>query len=559
MYEGASHALGRIALAGLEPYLRILVQTYQDPKDASRKLRNSSRSLQTRMDSGSSPLASSPATAAPTFFWSTYGFWIWCEHSVSRVLQASGKGVVDGGSRGGMGAQTDTSEGKIAKAASPSPTIEIDSKQYQIDEWYNVPSNILFQTSRRLHVQKDHPISITRSVIESRFPSPTFKHYNTFSPAVSTHKNFDSLGFPADHPGRSKTDTYYINQETVLRTHGSAHELELFRANQSEGWILSADVYRRDTIDRSHYPVFHQVDGARMWDRRKVPNGDVAAAVLKDLDALPTHNMKVENPRPTVHPERNPLQTEHSMAEAEAIAAHLKRSLELMIVDIFSRAKAAAVAADPDFSDEPLQVRWIEAYFPWTTPSWELEIFWQGDWLEVLGCGLVKHDLMVKSDQPDQLGWAFGIGLERVAMLLFEIPDIRLFWSRDPRFLSQFTGVSENLHTLKRYIPFSKYPACYKDVAFWLRSSSSAGGGTKANVQDFHENDVMEIVRDIGGDVVEDVTQTDSFTHPTTGRKSVCYRINYRSLEKTLTNMEANQYHEEIRRTLVDRLGVELR
>lgn len=386
-----------------------------------------------------------------------------------------------------------------------------------------------------------------------------YKYHNDFYPVVSTHQNFDSLGFPADHPGRSKTDTYYVNKETVLRTHTSAHQADVFRRNESEGFLISADVYRRDAIDRSHYPIFHQMEGARMWDRTKVPNGDIAAAVWKDIENLPVHSMEVEDPNPSTHPERNPLQTEHSAEEAEAIAAHLKRSLELVVVEIFSRAKSAAMAANPDFVDEPLKVRWVEAYFPFTSPSWELEIFWQGDWLEVLGCGVVKQDIMTKAGVPSQLGWAFGIGLERIAMLLFEIPDIRLFWSKDERFLGQFRGLSANLGGLKRFVPFSKHPACYKDIAFWLRSSSSAGGGDKANAHDFHENDIMEIVRDIGGDVIEDVTKFDEFTHPTTGRKSLTYRINYRSLERTLTNKEANNYHNAVGQALVDKFGIELR
>lgn len=98
---------------------------------------------------------------------------------------------------------------------------------------------------------------------------------------------------------------------------------------------------------------------------------------------------------------------------------------------------------------------------------------------------------------PDQVGWAFGLGLERIAMLLFGIPDIRLFWSRDERFLDQFVQGE-----ITRFVPFSKHPPCYKDVAFWLKgSSSSAGGG----VPQFHENDMMEVVRGVAGDLVEDV------------------------------------------------------
>ena len=301
------------------------------------------------------------------------------------------------------------------------------------------------------------------------------------------------------------------------------------------------------------------MEGARIWDRRRVPNGDIAKAVWADVERLPKHDLKVEDPNPTVHEERNPLQKEyHSLEEVEAIGTHLKRTLEGVVVEIFSKAKEAALAAGVEVVGraEPLRVRWIEAYFPFTSPSWELEVFWQGDWLELLGCGVSKQELLMNAGVPDKLGWAFGLGLERVAMLLFSIPDIRLFWSKDPRFLSQFSADK----SLSRFVPFSPHPACYKDVAFWLRSSSSsAGGGSRSNSQDFHENDVMEIIRDIGGDLVEDVKLVDEFKHPKTGRKSLCYRINYRSLERTLTNEEVNELHDNVRAELVKNFGVELR
>ncbi|KAJ9158376.1 Phenylalanyl-tRNA synthetase [Coniochaeta hoffmannii] len=449
----------------------------------------------------------------------------------------------------------------IAKELTSTPSsVTIRDKTFTTDPWYNVPQNVLAATSRHLHLQKDHPVSITRQIIESVFPRPTFKSHNTFHPVVSTYENFDSLGFPPDHPGRARSDTYYINASTLLRTHTSAHEAQLFRASESDGYLITADVYRRDEVDRTHYPVFHQMEGARVWDRAKVPNGDIAAAVWADLERLPKHNIKVEDPNPPFHAERNPLQGDHhSAAEAEAIGAHLKRSLELMVVEIFTRAKAAAAKADPNHVDEPLRVRWVEAYFPFTSPSWELEVYYAGDWLEVLGCGVSKQELFINAGVPSQLGWAFGIGIERIAMLLFQIPDIRLFWSTDERFLGQFTGVSDDLSKLKRFVPFSKYPACYKDVSFWLRSTSAAGGNTKANAHDWHENDLMEIVRSICGDVVEDVKLVDEFSHPKTGRRSMCYRINYRSLEKTLTNEETNRMHETVRNALVEKLGVEIR
>ncbi|KAI0112196.1 phenylalanyl-tRNA synthetase mitochondrial precursor [Nemania sp. FL0031] len=447
-----------------------------------------------------------------------------------------------------------------AALASQQHQTEINGQKYETDSWFNIPPNVINKVPRKLHLQKDHPIYITRQIIQSVFPTPTFKYHDSLDPVVTTHQNFDSLGFEKDHPGRAKSDTYYVNSDTLLRTHTSAHQAETFRANLSDGYLISADVYRRDEIDRSHYPIFHQMEGARSWDRTTVPNGDIAAAVWSDIEKLPKHSVEVQDPNPPFHNERNPLQEgHHSAAEAEAIAAHLKRSLELMVVEIFTRAKAAAKKADPDFVDEPLQVRWVEAYFPFTSPSWELEVYYDGDWLECLGCGVVKQKLYINAGVPNQLGWAFGIGLDRIAMLLFKIPDIRLFWSQDDRFLKQFRGVSDDLDSLRRFKPFSKYPGCYKDVSFWLSSTSAAGGSIKANVHDFHTNDVMEIVRSVAGDDVEDVKLVDEFTHPKTGRRSMCYRINYRSPERTLTNQQTNYFHDKVREALVKRLGVEIR
>lgn len=95
----------------------------------------------------------------------------------------------------------------------------------------------------------------------------------------------------------------------------------------------------------------------------------------------------------------------------------------------------------------------------------------------------------------NKIGWAFGLGLERIAMVLFSIPDIRLFWSEDVRFLSQFEQGKINA-----FQPYSKYPSCFKDVSFW--TPQSAG---------FHENDFCDIIRDTAGDLVENVEKVMSF------------------------------------------------
>jgi phenylalanyl-tRNA synthetase alpha chain len=455
--------------------------------------------------------------------------------------------------------------------------LTIDGKQYPTDGWTNVPDTILAQYRRNLHIQPNHPLSITRTLIESCFPN--FQHHNDIPGVVTVDQNFDSLGFAQDHPGRSGTDTYYINKDTLLRTHTSAHEVEIFRGNTSDAYTISADVYRRDAVDRTHYPIFHQMEGAKTWDRNSFQsNDDFLHALQTDLNNFKAVDIEVQDPNPPFHPERNPLQDKyHSAIEAELVGAHLKRNLERMAVTIFTEAdkalKASGHEAGPEDS-EPLKVRWVEAFFPHTSPSWELEVWWRGDWLEVLGCGVVDQPLLIRSDVPSRVGWAFGLGLERLAMLLFGIPDIRLFWSKDPRFLGQF---NEN-KPIQRFQPFSKYPAAPRDVAFWLPKSgpvvaetqaatsttpSPAGGQatepTLGQAPVFHENDLMEVVRSTAGDSVEDVTCIDNFTHPKTGRQSLCYRVTYRSLEKTLTNEEANAMHEQIRRELVSRFGVELR
>lgn len=95
------------------------------------------------------------------------------------------------------------------------------------------------------------------------------------------------------------------------------------------------------------------------------------------------------------------------------------------------------------------------------------------------------------------MGWAFGLGLERIAMILFSIPDIRLFWSTDQRFLEQFKADTK----IATFKPYSKFPPCYKDVSFWLPQSSD---------RDWHENDFCDVVRDVAGDLVADVKLVSS-------------------------------------------------
>ncbi|OCT54206.1 Phenylalanine--tRNA ligase, mitochondrial [Cladophialophora carrionii] len=445
---------------------------------------------------------------------------------------------------------------------------------YIFDETSNLSSSILGLVGRNLYEQPDHPIAITRKLIESCFEEPTFNHFAMNNPVVTVTDNFDTLGFPKDHPGRSRTDTYYVNSTHLLRTHTSAHEHNAFQwlahNTSSKGYTICADVYRRDSIDRSHFPVFHQMEGARVWQ----PQETRAAVIQRDCNDMPKTNLLVEDQATDFSTDANPLQPEHNPEEVHLVARHLKLSLEQVIQRIFQASQASLPSAAR--SDAPMQARWIEAYFPFTSPSFELEVDWNGEWLELLGCGVTKQSILENAGLTDHIGWAWGVGIERFAMLLFGIPDIRLFWSTDPRFLKQFTRGK-----ITKFEPFSKYPACYKDIAFWINATPSgsslvghpsasgvaaAAGGdaTKASPTEtqpaaFHENDIMEVVRDVAGSLVEDVKLVDEFVHPTSGRKSLCYRINYRSLERTLTNDEVNGLHEEVGQRMKGLFGVELR
>lgn len=390
-----------------------------------------------------------------------------------------------------------------------------------------------------------HPIGILRDMFEKQLASlGGYTFYNDFGPVVTKYENFDALGFPEDHVGRNKTDTYYLNRKTLLRTHTSAHEPHCYKNSTTPGYLISADVYRRDTIDRTHYPAFHQMEGAYAWSRTEHGN-KITDAIQRDLDALPKSNIIVEDPNPAFHSVNNPKGDHFTDLEAELVSQHLKRTLELLIANVFDNARKAAIVAgsrDPDL-EAPLKARWIEAYFPWTAPSYEMEVWWKGEWLEVCGCGLVREHVLHNAGITDKISWAFGIGLERMAMLLFGIPDIRLFWSLDPRFASQFSP-----NTVTFFKPYSKYPGTLRDVAFWVDVNTPV-----------HENDIMAIVREIAGDLVENVTLIDEFVHPTTGRASQCYRINYQSMDSSLTNTEINEYQEQVRSRLITEYGLELR
>ena len=320
---------------------------------------------------------------------------------------------------------------------------------------------------------------------------------------------------------------------------------------------MFGDCYRRDEIDASHYPVFHQTEGVRVWQR------------------------SAEDVR-------------QSRLTVEWLVSDLQATLDGLVDHLFG-------------SNTPR--RWLDDSFPFTSPSLQVEVQFHGRWMEVLGCGVIQPAICqhftprrsahtqqadsggtVGEGRGEVVGWAFGLGLERLAMVLFDIPDIRLFWSDDPRFIRQFEAASatssaqhsssSSFHSI-RFVPFSKFPATRRDLSLWLPDpaqppargaqgqSLGDGGVTMSDLPaatsspssaSFHENDLYAVIREVAGDLVESVEVVGAdFVQPDSARRSRCYRITYRHMSSSLTHTQVNAVHERVRHTVEQRLPVQLR
>lgn len=150
-------------------------------------------------------------------------------------------------------------------------TVDILGEHYQTDHLTNITPAIISKVGRNLHNVPFHPLNLIFKRIEAYFHqtflrrgNPVFSAYNRLSPVVTLEQNFDSLLVPPNHVSRSQSDTYYINSKYMLRAHTSAHQRDLIRSGL-DSFIVAGDVYRRDAVDSTHYPVFHQVEGVRLF------------------------------------------------------------------------------------------------------------------------------------------------------------------------------------------------------------------------------------------------------------------------------------------------------
>ncbi len=339
----------------------------------------------------------------------------------------------------------------------------------------NITVGITNRMNKNLHNKSNHPLEIIKLKIQSFFGESFYK-FDTLNPVVTVMENFDKLLIPKDHPARATSDTYYVDKDSVLRTHTSAHQNELLSKGYTK-FLVTGDVYRKDEIDSSHYPVFHQMEGVCVMDG----GVDAKEELLKTLEGL---------------------------------VNHLFPGCEYRVND---------------------------DYFPFTNPSFEIEVKFRDKWLEILGGGVMQPEILANCGLEGKSAWAFGLGLERLAMILFNIPDIRYFWTEDERFIKQFESGD-----IVQFEEYSKYPPCFKDISFWLN-------------EDYNYNNFCEIVRECGGDIIEQIELIDDFTNSKTEKTSHCYRISYRSNDRSLTNEEVDEIQEEIRSLVVSEMELDIR
>lgn len=353
----------------------------------------------------------------------------------------------------------------------------------------NITHSIEAKIGKGLYKQSAHPLCTVKEMVFDYFED--LSRIEIDNPYVPIEYNFDRLRVPQDHPSRRPTDTYYKDDKECLRTHMTCYLYPFGKSETGESklkYITCGDVYRKDTIDSSHYPVFHQMDAFCM-----VPdNVDVKQELRKRLTGLVKH--------------------------------------------LFGDNVEYQFLEDSEYE---------EVYFPFTVDSVEVSVTLPDEngktkQLEILGAGTVHPDIMADLGLPGKKAWAFGVGLERLAMVMFDIPDIRLFWSTDKRFLSQFSP-----KTVTKFKSYSKYESCYKDVSFFVSKK-------------FSYNDLCSIARDEDEhNWIESITLIDEFQNK--GRTSRCYRITYRSMDGTLRNSDVNKMQKSICERLTKELGVEIR
>ncbi|MEM0912308.1 MAG: phenylalanine--tRNA ligase subunit alpha [Pseudomonadota bacterium] len=220
-----------------------------------------------------------------------------------------------------------------------------------------------------------HPVHRTIARIEKFFGDIGFD-IKTGPEIEDGFHNFDALNIPKNHPARADHDTFYFNPNVMLRTQTSGVQIRTMEAEKPPLRIISPGRVYRNDYDQTHTPMFHQVEGLMVGE-------NVSFTELKGILHDFLHH----------------------------------------------------------FFEEDLKIRFRPSYFPFTEPSAEVDVMGKnGKWLEVLGCGMVHPNVLkaVNIDPETYTGFAFGMGVERLTMLRYNVNDLRAFFENDVRFLKQF-------------------------------------------------------------------------------------------------------------------------
>ncbi|OGT25218.1 MAG: phenylalanine--tRNA ligase subunit alpha [Gammaproteobacteria bacterium RIFCSPLOWO2_02_FULL_42_14] len=281
--------------------------------------------------------------------------------------------------------------GSLDAADRPRAGQFINDAKSQIQEWLNTRENQFNQAqlNARLSSEKmdvtlpsrgqalgsQHPVSRVRDRVVTLFSTMGFTVAE--GPEIEDdYHNFSALNFQEHHPAKESQDTFYFPNGLLLRTHTSPVQIRTMKKQKPPLRIITPGrVYRRDS-DMTHTPMFHQLEGL--------------------------------------------------VVDSHCTFANLKHVLQTFINAFFEK-------------ETPLRFR--PSFFPFTEPSAEVDILSSSNtWLEVLGCGMVHPNVLDNAgiDSKKYSGFAFGIGLDRLAMLRYRIPDLRLLFENDVRFLKQF-------------------------------------------------------------------------------------------------------------------------
>jgi phenylalanyl-tRNA synthetase alpha chain len=176
-----------------------------------------------------------------------------------------------------------------------------------------------------------------------------------------------------------------------------------------------------------------------------------------------------------------------------------------------------------------VEYRFLDDTFPYTDPSLQVEVKIGERWIEILGGGMPKKSVLKNFGIEGYNGWAFGFGLERLGIISMDLPDIRLFWSTDER-------VKKQLKLGTKFKEVSKFPPITRDISFVVPKS-------------FVPNNYFDLIRDIGGDLVEEVSLLDKYENDKkfgADKMSYTYRIVYRSIERTLKTEEIDPLQSKV-------------